>query len=116
VGVGPPFEIHQREEERSTTLSVAGELDLSTAPALEHRLNELRADRLGAPRDNRRWVVLDLSRLDFIDSTGVRVLFEAIHYARSEGWRLEIRGELGPQVKQVAELTQLDRFWTSGED
>jgi anti-anti-sigma factor len=91
---------------------VAGELDLATAPVLETRLRELQADRLRVPRDDRRWVVLDLSRLEFIDSTGVRVLFQAIHYARNGGWRLEIRGELAPQVKQVAELTQLDRFWS----
>jgi len=111
MGAGPLFEIREREEERHTRLAVAGELDLATAPALEDRLNRLRAERLREPRDDRRWVVLDLSRLEFIDSTGVKVLFQAINYAQSDGWRLEIRGDLAPQVKQVAELTQLDRFW-----
>jgi anti-anti-sigma factor len=115
VGAGPDFEIRQRDDERATTLSVAGELDMATAPALETRLSELRADRLQAPRDSRRWVVLDLSRLDFIDSTGVKVLFQAVEFARSGGWRVEIRGELVPQVRQVAELTQLDRFWSAGD-
>jgi anti-anti-sigma factor len=111
VGAGPPFEIREREEDSHTHLSVAGELDLATAPALEDRLNQLRAARLCESREDRRWIVLDLSRLEFIDSTGVKVLFQAFHYAQSDGWRLEIRGRLAPQVRQVAELTRLDRFW-----
>ncbi len=115
LGAGPPFEIREREEEGQTRLSVAGELDLATAPVLEHRLSQLRDDRLQAARDDRRWVVLDLSGLEFIDSTGVKVLFAAINYAQSEGWRLEIHGDLVPQVKQVAELTQLDRHWKPSE-
>jgi anti-anti-sigma factor len=115
VGAGPPFEIREREEDNHTRLSVAGELDLATAPALEEHLNQLRAARLREPRGDRRWVVIDFSGLEFIDSTGVKVLFQAIHYAQSDGWRLEIRGNLTPQVRQVAELTQLDRFWKPTE-
>jgi len=111
VGARPPFEIDEQEEDEHTRLRVAGELDMATAPVLENRLKQLRAARLQEARQDRRWVVLDLSRLEFIDSTGVKVLFQAIHYARSDGWQVELRGDLSSQVKQVVELTQLDRYW-----
>jgi anti-anti-sigma factor len=51
----------------SYTLLLTGELDLASAPALEQILPELCAD--GA-----REIVLDLSDLVFIDSTGLRTI------------------------------------------
>ena len=55
-----------RNEDRCTLL-LTGELDLASAPAIERILPELCAD--GASE-----IVLDLSRLAFIDSTGLRTI------------------------------------------
>jgi anti-anti-sigma factor len=104
------FAIRQQEETGFTRLSVAGELDLATAPALEHQLKGLRTDRLRLARFARLPVLLDLSKLEFMDSTGVGVLFRAISWARNGGWRLEIASNLTPQVNDVARMTRLDEF------
>jgi len=63
-----PFAIYKRElDERTTVVSVEGELDLSTAPRLKWMLmDSLESD--GAQ------VVADLSLVTFMDSTALGVL------------------------------------------
>jgi anti-sigma B factor antagonist len=51
-------------------ITVAGELNMTNANALDQELE--RAEGAGVAR-----IVLDLRGLDFVDSTGVRVLYEA---------------------------------------
>lgn len=58
------------------TISVAGELDLATADAVQVALERAESSDAEA-------IVLDLSGLTFMDSTGVRLLVEA--HARSQG-------------------------------
>lgn len=61
-------------------LILRGELDLDTAPALNSALHALRADGY-------RRLVLDVSPLQFIDSTGLGVL---IDFQRTLGQRLAV--------------------------
>ena len=65
------------------TLRPTGELDIGTAPKLERALLENRA-----PGDS---VVLDLAGLEFIDSTGLRVIVHAVSAAADGGWELRLR-------------------------
>jgi anti-anti-sigma factor len=65
------------------TLRPTGELDIGSAPKLERALLEGRA-----PGDR---VVLDLSGLEFIDSTGLRVIVHAVSAAAADGWELRLR-------------------------
>jgi anti-anti-sigma factor len=60
------FDLTVAREAGATRLVLRGELDLATAPQLEHAL--------AAAGDG---VLLDLRGLTFMDSTGVRVLLEA---------------------------------------
>jgi anti-anti-sigma factor len=96
-----------REAGGSVGLAVSGELDLASAPRLEARLKALRREH-GLVR-------LDLSKLTFIDSTGIRLLILALDDARQDGWNLEVGGELTPPVRRVLELVRLDRL-ILGED
>jgi anti-anti-sigma factor len=61
-------------------VQVAGELDIATAPALEHALRD------AEPRA--RLVVLDLRELAFTDTCGVHVISQASINARRAGRRL----------------------------
>ena len=71
------FSISTSDRDGRAVVVIRGELDLATAPDLEAALPE----RLDAGQD----VVVDLRELEFMDSTGLRVLVAA--HARVEGRR-----------------------------
>lgn len=81
-------------------LALRGELDLVGAPALEaqlHKLENAEVDHL----------VLDLSDLSFMDSSGLQVVLAADLRARETARRLEIWCGEG-QVKRLFALTGVD--------
>lgn len=85
-------------------LELVGELDIAGATALEDRLQSLAVG--GDP------LVLDLHRLLFIDSSGLRVLVGAVTDARREERSLVFEGALTPQVGQIIDLLELrELFW-----
>jgi anti-sigma B factor antagonist len=96
------FEIHQAHDGDRLRLKLTGELDLGSAPVLRQRLAQLRAEQ--------RPVRLDLSRLEFMDSTGIHLLLDAYHDARHDGWQLAIDPTLSPRIQRLFKLTGLDRI------
>lgn len=78
----PSFELEIRIEGERTRYVPRGELDLATAPELEGRV-------LGTIREGGS-VVLDLSELTFMDSTGVRTVVAAHQAARDAGTELAV--------------------------
>jgi anti-sigma B factor antagonist len=65
-------------------IEVRGELDLATTPLLEEELAK-------AQSDDAEEILIDLSELEFISSTGLRVLLEAATHAANDSTRLQIR-------------------------
>lgn len=61
----------------ATVLTVAGEIDMLTAPVLRQHLDE----HFGAQAS----IVVDLSRVEFFGSNGLAVVFDAQQRARVEG-------------------------------
>lgn len=104
--LGPPppsaLTISELREGDVVRLKLAGELDLATAPMLQERLKPLRGEELK--------VRLDLSELEFIDSTGIRLLFRLVKEARDGGWPLQVDPVLTPAVKRVLDLLHLEEF------
>lgn len=81
----------------SFLLSLFGELDLASAPMLERRL------QMAESTDSVR-LVIDLSGLQFIDSTGLHTLVRAEQRWRANGRQLSLLR--GPRaVQRVFELT-----------
>jgi len=88
------FRIEQRERPDGATLvSVFGEVDLATADQLEATLEGLAAQK--------RTAVLDLSRVDFMDSSGIGVLVRATHEAQRDGWTFLLSAELSESVSRL---------------
>jgi anti-sigma B factor antagonist len=79
-------------------IELIGELDLDGAPRLEREL--LSVEETDAPS-----IVVDLSRLEFIDSTGLRLLVMAADRSQGNGRFALLRGP--KQVHRVFELTDL---------
>jgi anti-anti-sigma factor len=71
IGAAPgEFSVKVVEETDSLVLELHGELDLSTCPALEAALERAEQTRTES-------LVLDLSNLQFVDSTGLRAILAA---------------------------------------
>jgi len=98
----PQFTITEKQEKDCLRLTLTGELDLGTTAVLEDRLARLRAKKQA--------VSLDLSSLEFIDSTGLHLLIRAVGDARIDGWSLQIQRDVSPPVLRLFELVHFDAF------
>jgi anti-sigma B factor antagonist len=85
-------------------VTASGELDLYTAPRLQTALAAL----LREPVDR---VVVDLSGVEFCDSTGMNVLLSAMKRAREHGGGLELASPR-PAVRKILQVTGLDSVFT----
>jgi anti-anti-sigma factor len=94
--------LHLDSENRDGLVHIAlrGELDLSSAAKLQEELRRVEAD---APPV----LVLDLSKLVFLDSTGLRCLVTADERAKAEGRRVVIVRGPDP-VQRVFSITRLE--------
>jgi anti-anti-sigma factor len=99
--VPSPFDVTIEERGGDAIhVTLLGELDISTASRLE---DDLRRVEASSPK----LLLLDLSKLDFMDSTGLRLLIGADARAREQGRRLVlIRGN--EMVQRVLRVTRLD--------
>ncbi|MFC7549062.1 STAS domain-containing protein [Plantactinospora sp. GCM10030261] len=86
-----------------TVLEVGGEVDVYTAPRLRERLVELIDD--GA-----RKVVVDLGRVDFLDSTGLGVLVGALKRLRTVQGTFGLVCDKEPLLK-IFRITALDQVF-----
>jgi anti-sigma B factor antagonist len=98
-----PFEVKVGDLENGVrTISVRGELDLSTAPDLEGPLNEALSSGEGS-------LLIDLSRCEFIDSTGIALIVRAWQRLDSgENGRALVICSQNDQVRRVLEITGLE--------
>jgi anti-sigma B factor antagonist len=87
-----------------TVLSVTGEIDLYTAPRLQ---SELTAALSTSPAR----LIVDMSGVDFCDSTGINVLLAAHRTARERGGELQLAGP-GSATRKVLQVTGLEAVFT----
>ena len=90
-----------------TVIRVSGDLDVAGAP-------ELRQGVLTAVADGARWITLDLSDLDFIDSFGIGAVVAALKRTRQRGGDLRLVCPVR-RVRRVFEICGLDRIMTLGD-
>ena len=93
--------------DKYTILSVAGEIDLATAPSLRmHLLDLIEQAKIS--------LIVDLEAVDFLDSTGLGVLVSALKRVRG------YQGDLAlvctrPHVLRVFDITGLSRVFAINE-
>ena len=72
------FQIETEQLEEGTVVACpVGEVDLASSPALRTRLNQIIAE---SPKK----LVMDLSRVPYMDSSGVATLVEALQQCRRQ--------------------------------
>jgi anti-anti-sigma factor len=81
-------------------VALTGELDVAGSSLLEHEIDRISADHSPSA------LVLDLSELDFMDSTGLRLVVMADQRSREDGRRFAlVRGK--EDVQRVFEITRM---------
>lgn len=84
-----------------TVVSVYGEIDVATSPALREVL-------IGLVGDGSANLVLDLDNVDFLDSTGLGTIISALKRARTHGGDLRLVCTQG-RITRLFEITGLDK-------
>lgn len=91
------LEIQVEQNQGETTIRCTGELDLATASRLEEAIDQ---------SSNAERVVIDCSKLAFIDSTGVRTILRAID--RLEKGSTQWKIVPGDALRRVSSALGLD--------
>jgi len=95
---GDALAVHESDVEGVRLLEAFGELDLATAPKLCSLLDAARIQRV-------KRLVIDLTGVDFCDSTGLRALMGASTELRVGGGRLAVAVLPGSTVSRLFDVT-----------
>ena len=98
------LQIRRRADAAGIVLELVGEMDLESAPHVAQELREI--ETLKPQR-----LLIDLSGVEFMDSSGLRVLIEARQTFLDGGARLTLRRG-GRQVERLFDLTGVSSGFT----
>jgi anti-sigma B factor antagonist len=94
---GPSFEIRESvDADGAVRVALIGELDIAVADRVEDRLRE--------HRESNHALRLDLSGLEFVDSSGVRAIVLGLRHARGNGNDIEVDPRVSPAVARMIEI------------
>jgi anti-sigma B factor antagonist len=94
------MQISVRRMDRATIIDISGDIDFSNSPQVRKAL-------LDEVTDNRnRRVILNLSAVGYMDSSGVASLVESLKASRDIGLRFILTGVSGP-AREVLQLSRL---------
>jgi anti-sigma B factor antagonist len=103
------LQISARRIDKITIFDVTGDIDLANSPELRKALlKELKDARV--PR-----VVMNMSRVRYIDSSGVASLVEGLKASRDVGSRFILFG-LSPSAREVLQLSRLLKIFEVYDD
>ena len=121
-GIGPPeasfpagsggrvpaveLNVSSRSQGDHAIVIATGEIDLYTAPRLQSELAEVIANAAPASR-----IVVDMSGVEFCDSTGMNILLSCLRQVRERGGELELAAPR-PAVMKILQVTALDSVFT----
>ncbi|MDT5038883.1 MAG: hypothetical protein QOE03_4068 [Micromonosporaceae bacterium] len=94
----PLYTISESSHDGLVRLALEGEFDLSGAPTITDRV------RAHLTADTTAGIVIDLSAVTFLDSSGINALLESRRLATESGRAFRASGARGP-VAQVLDLT-----------
>jgi anti-sigma B factor antagonist len=98
------MEMISKQISGTSILRLIGRIDAYTAPPFEKLFQKLSIDPLSC-------VIVDLSQVDFIDSTGLATLVIGMKRCRQQQGELVLCGIQQP-IRTIFELTRLDTVFT----
>ena len=97
------LEVDTQERDRWSVVSLRGEIDVYTAPRLRQALIDLIE---GGASD----ILVDMSRVDFLDSTGLGVLVGGLKRVKAKDGSLEIVATQD-KILKIFEITGLSKVF-----
>jgi anti-sigma B factor antagonist len=98
-----PFRVTLLQHQEMVVAHVVGEVDMLTGPSLQSYLDQAIASR----PDH---LIVDLSQVSFLGSTGLAVLINAQEAATHRGTTFQLGG-IGPVAARVLQATNLASFF-----
>jgi anti-anti-sigma factor len=95
-------QIEQRDSDDVVVARLTGELDISGADTVGRRIAE-------AVPSSARGVVVDMSELEFIDSSGISMLFALARRVGSRRQELRVVAPAGKPVARVLDIVEFER-------
>ncbi|MEV1002514.1 STAS domain-containing protein [Nonomuraea sp. NPDC050202] len=102
-----PLHLTTSRRDGTLTVSVAGELDIATTEQFRSHLLAL-LQEAGRSRGTDTELVIEVSRLSFIDAAGLGILVSVQNQAVNQRTRLHIKG-VPPSMRRLLRITGLDR-------
>ena len=96
-----------REVQGNLVVALSGDIDLDRAPAVRRQLLDCVKRQMN--------VLVDLSQVTYIDSSGIASLVEALQNAGKAGTRFALVA-ISPQALRVFELARLDKVFAIHAD
>ena len=97
-----------RHDGPAAIVEVQGEVDLYTSP-------KMRAALVGLTDARSPAVLVDLSRVEYMDSSGVATLVEGLQLTRQYGAQFKLAG-LAPAIRDVFRFARLEKVFDIYED
>ena len=86
-----------------TVCHIDGEIDINSSPAIKKSFDKLISQKTSK-------IVINLSRVTYVDSSGLATLVEILKNMRSYGGRLRIAC-MSPKIKSLFEITKLEKLF-----
>jgi anti-sigma B factor antagonist len=102
------LQIRPSGDRGARVVTLHGEVDLRSSP-------RLRDDLIDIIDERPQRLIIDLTHVSYMDSSGVGTLVEIKRRLEQNGGKLALAG-LQPRVRSVFEITRLDRFFTLAAD
>ena len=102
------LDIGVESHEGTTVMKPVGDVDLSRSPVLRNAIRSALDDRPGK-------LIIDLSSVSYMDSSGVATLVEAMQISRKIKARL-VLCSLTERVQSIFEIARLDQVFAITDD
>jgi anti-sigma B factor antagonist len=104
---GVDLTMDTRTEGDAAVVALTGEVTVFSSPVLRERLGQVMADKPSR-------IVLDLSQVQYVDSSGVATFVEALRQMRSRDGDL-VLACVSERVRGVIEIARLDTLFPMAE-
>ena len=86
-----------------TVCHIEGEVDITSSPDIKKAFDKLISQK--TPK-----IVINLSRVTYVDSSGLATLVEILKNMRSYGGRMRLAG-MSSKIKSLFEITKLEKLF-----